>query len=529
MKQVLALVVAALGCWPAPARAQHAAVTEARTAPVDSRPVLLRFNSDDPAVSAESVRAALAAELGVSVIGADDPEAANCTRVLTVTLRALTKELSVTYAEAGKASVTRVISAPEKSEQVPSKAALLAGSLSRNEAQDWAPPTTTPAGAEPTPATTNETEPESLPAANVEMLPRPAAPEARVRRIANAAFFYPLATNFELPDIETNFDFNLLYGHIGALEGIGVGTVSVIGDQLRGLSISLLTSLVGRDVHGVQLASAYNSSGGELSGFQLAGLANHARGAFSGGQLAFGTNVAGASSEGLQAALGANFGAGLTGVQAGGVANLSTGAVRGAQIAFGLNYARDVEGLQLSLINIGRHVRGAQIGLFNIADDVDGVPIGLVSVTRSGGIHPMLWAATSSYANVGVKFATRYTYTFLNLSVRREAVRSSIGPGFGLGVNFPLLPSTFGAVDFGGTHLFGATVCCHEWFFGATARQHDTTLFRLRGLLRYQFLPHLSAFAGAAAVAKLQYPLDDDADTVVHFALGPEAFGGVEF
>jgi hypothetical protein len=509
-------------------RAQGAAVAEGRTAPVESRPVLLRFNSDDPAVSAESVRAALAAELGVRVLSADDPEAANSTRVLTVTLRTLTKELSVTYAEAGRASVTRVISAPEASDQVPSKAALLAGNLSRNEAQDWATPTPPPS-AEPDPPPAHEAEPESLPVAKAEMLPRPAAPEPPVRRIANAAFFYPLATNFELPDVETNFDFNLLYGHIGALEGLGVGTVSVIGDQLRGLSISLLTSLVGRDVHGVQLSSAYNSSGGELFGFQLAGLANHARGAFSGGQLAFGANVAGAPSEGLQAALGANFGAGLTGVQAGGVANFSTGAVRGAQIAFGLNYARDVEGLQLSLINIGRRVRGAQIGLFNVAEDVDGVPIGLVSVTRSGGIHPMLWAATSSYANVGVKFATRYTYTFLNLSVRREAGRSSIGPGFALGVNFPLLPSTFGAVDFGGTHLFGATVCCHEWFFGATARQHDTTLFRLRGLLRYQVLPHLSAFGGAAAVAKLQYPLDDDADTVVHFALGPEAFGGVEF
>lgn len=245
--------------------------------------------------------------------------------------------------------------------------------------------------------------------------------------------------------------------------------------------------------------------------------------------MAFGANIAEASSEGLQAAFGANFGAELTGIQAGGVANFSTGAVRGAQIAFGLNYARDLEGLQLSLINVGRRVRGAQIGLVNVAEDVDGVPIGLVSVTRSGGIHPMVWAATSSYANVGVKFATRYTYTFLNLWVRREAGRSSMGPGFALGVNFPLLPSSFGAVDFGGTHLFGATVCCHDRFFGANARQHDTSLFRLRGLIRYQFLPHLSAFAGAAAVLKLQYPLDDDEDTVVHFALGPEGFAGVEF
>ena len=107
--------------------------------------------------------------------------------------------------------------------------------------------------------------------------------------------------------------------------------------------------------------------------------------------------------------------------------------------------------------------------------------------------------------------------------------RSVLGPGFALGANFPLLPQSFGAVDFGGSHLFGGTACCHERFFGANARRHDITLFKLRGLIRYQFLPHLSAFGGAAAVVKLQYPLDDDADTIVRTSLGPEGFAGVEF
>jgi hypothetical protein len=30
-------------------------------------------------------------------------------------------------------------------------------------------------------------------------------------------------------------------------------------------------------------------------------------------------------------------------------------------------------------------------------------------------------------------------------------------------------------------------------------------------------------------VVKLQYPLDDDADTIVRTSLGPEGFAGVEF
>jgi hypothetical protein len=47
----------------------------------------------------------------------------------------------------------------------------------------------------------------------------------------------------------------------------------------------------------------------------------------------------------------------------------------------------------------GRHL--------NVADDVEGLPIGLVSVSKSGGAHPLVWTSSTADINVGLKFIER--------------------------------------------------------------------------------------------------------------------------
>ena len=256
------------------------------------------------------------------------------------------------------------------------------------------------------------------------------------------------------------------------------------------MQLSVLTNLVGGRVRAAQISFAYNR-GRTVEGLQV-GAANRADEAI----------------QGLQA----------------GVVNLAESASSGAQLGL-LNFAGDISGLQLGLVNVAGHVKGMQLGLVNVAEDVDGVPIGLVSVTRDGGVHPVLWSSNTTYANIGVKFATRYTYTMLSAAGHSDGNRALYGGGLTIGTSIPIARRIDVELDVGGLHLFANTACCRDRFVGAVARASDQTLGKFRALGRFELLKHLSLFTGIGATGKVTYPLRDD-DTEVRFTLVPELFGG---
>jgi hypothetical protein len=239
----------------------------------------------------------------------------------------------------------------------------------------------------------------------------------------------------------------------------------------------------------------------------LTTLLNHTKGVMHGGQGAFVLNFAGP----------------VRGAQLAGAMNLSSGAIEGAQIAFGSNVARDVqgvqasgimniardfEGVQLGLINVAGRVRGAQIGLVNVADDVDGVPLGLVNVTRSGGVHALAWGGYTTHANVGLKFATRYTYSMLTLGYHRDVGDevNAFGPGIVFGVRVPVVKELSVAFDVGGDYLFGARFCCYEdQTEERVAHTKDRNHFRLRVLPTWQIGRRFSLFAGGGVALEVPF------------------------
>ncbi|HET9959919.1 MAG TPA: hypothetical protein VFQ61_35750 [Polyangiaceae bacterium] len=490
--------------------AQSSRSESPRAAP-EREPIVVVVHSDTPSLGATQIREAVAQELGQQVLGPEDPRAGSLSRRLTISHRASRRELAVSYSDPSRGNWTRVIESPESISDVVSASALLAGNLVRTEADSLlppAPPAPPPAPPDPLPPGNNRN---STGFAPTELASGgPPGPESpRPQQLASAAFFYPLATNYGQPEIETNFEFNLLYGRVGKLEGVGIGSVNVASDSVRGLSIGL-ANVVGHSVGGLQLAGLFNLSGESVQGLQVAAGLNVARGPLEGIQASAIGNFAGAPSSGAQLAFGINHAPAFEGLQVAGVANLNLGYMQGVQVAPVFNYGGNIKGLQLGLVNVAKRVRGAQVGLINVADDVEGAPIGLVSVTRTGGIHPQVWAASSSYFNAALKFATRYTYTFLSFSVHENDGHRLQGPGFGVGFTVPAIPRLFFDTDLSGTHLFGKGACCGESFFSSVSRERDWTLFRLRAHLRYEFLPHLSVFAGGALGARLTYPLDED-------------------
>jgi hypothetical protein len=211
----------------------------------------------------------------------------------------------------------------------------------------------------------------------------------------------------------------------------------------------------------------------------------------------------------------------MAGLQAALLYNAAGGSVRGIQAA-PVNYAADIHGLQLGLVNVADKMRGVQLGLVNVADEIEGVPIGLVSVSKAGGVHPALWASGNAKINVGLKFATRYTYTQVSASTTVEDGIRMTGPGFALGGRVPLPAPFMFELDFLASYLFGGPLSGVSRMQGLA---DDMALDSLRARMTLQIYKHLSAFFGAAATAKTRFYQNGE---TVRVTLGPELFAGVE-
>jgi hypothetical protein len=141
----------------------------------------------------------------------------------------------------------------------------------------------------------------------------------------------------------------------------------------------------------------------------------------------------------------------------------------------------------------------------------------------------MIWGSSASYGNVALKFATRYTYTFLSVALHREDDETKVGPGLGIGFSVPVVKSRlFFEPDISAQHLFADTECCVTGPFGARERKEDHSQFKLRSALRYQAAKHFSLFAGGGVVGRLRYPVDAENDTEFTFRTVLEAFAGVQ-
>jgi hypothetical protein len=466
----------------------------------EAAPVVVVVRAEGGELDAGRVRAEVARELGVPAVG---PEGAPArTRgTLAVTWRAAARELVVGFQHPARGALTRVVDAPDEVERVPHAAALLAGNLARDEAGEL-PPAAGPA-ASGAPAT--------------------AAP-APAKVPGHLSLFHPVATNRDAPDATVNASFNIIYGRVGGLDGVQLGGINAVAGGARGAQLALGWNWVRGPMSGLQASTfGFNVVRGSADAWQLAAGLNYVGGTIEGVQLGLGANVAGESVRGGQGAF---------------VFNYAGGEVRGAQLA-AINVAGDVRGLQAGLINVGGKVKGAQIGLINVADDVEGVPLGLVSVTKSGGVHPTVWASTSTFGNAGVKFATRYTYTMASAAYHESAGRALAGGGVTLGAQVPFDRTVF-SFDVQYLLLFDTGPCSDK--AGVPCGGADRGRYRHAGKARlaagYRLQPHLGVFVGAGPALEVRRPYAraeagpygarfDERD--VRVRVRPEFFGGLEF
>lgn len=445
----------------------------------ESAPLVVQVTGEGEHGPAQAdVLGAIAAELGRAVVATGDARALPGESVQ-VLFEPSPPQIVVHYQKPDGSRLDRSIERPEDTHAAVAAAALLVGNLVRDQAAEIL--ATAPVVPAPPPQ-------EIVP-------PSPPAPPEAPHTPVTASFFYPAATNYATPDVRTSLSLNLLYGRVGQVDGVQVGglvnhvsgdvrglqvagLVNINGGSLLGLQLSLIGNTVRQDVHGAQVGGLYNTAGGDLEGLQLAMVLNRVAG----------------RADGVQAAL--------------------------------INIAGDVSGAQVGFLNIAKKVRGMQVGFLNIAEDIEGMPLGFISVTESGGIHPVLWTGLLSYANLGLKFSTRYTYTLLFVSGHEMSFgwhenTRLYGPGLAWGARLPMNRLVFES-DLGASWLFGGQFCC---LGKEKSLADDVVLYRWRALVSYQILPHLSVFAGAGLTLQMNFYPDEDHDVAVD--MRPEVFGGI--
>jgi hypothetical protein len=277
---LVAFIATALSATKAAVAGERPALAEAAGAAT----VVLIVRADDKALDRHALRRAIEDEIAGPVVLDADGAAPNAPRRwLTVGLDASRKELAVSYEEQGRETVTRVVPAPPDAGALIQRAAWLAGNLLRDDADGLLPRRAAAEAPTPTrvlpPPSPTRVEPAATIVTEVQ------TPTGRPFSPVSAALFFPLATNFDEPEVRTRLNLNVLYGRVGVLEGMQLGGANQVDGEASGAQLGFLFNVAGGSVHGLQVASAANLARADVHGFQLAVLTNRAHGNLEGFQV----------------------------------------------------------------------------------------------------------------------------------------------------------------------------------------------------------------------------------------------------
>lgn len=226
--------------------------------------------------------------------------------------------------------------------------------------------------------------------------------------------------------INSSFSLNLLGGYTGGVRGVEMaGLYNINRMNVHALQMAGLFNTVGGSVKGVQLAGIYNNVFGDLNGLQMSGIHNSVKGSQIGLQISGIYNHVQLDAKGIQiAAIYNNVNSSQNGLQISGIYNAGHQQVRGMQIA-GLNYAKELDGLQIGLINITGSPSGYSFGLLNF---------------KKGGYQKFSVTRNEiSDINLAIKTGDNKLYTILMAGKSERTNEEKLTSfGFGLGKNILL-------------------------------------------------------------------------------------------
>ncbi|WP_394823930.1 LA_2272 family surface repeat-containing protein [Pendulispora albinea] len=443
-------------------------------------PIALQVQGDE---APERVRAALSEKVRTTLVA---PGAASDPHRPELVVRIKDTLVTINYRDGKGRDVERTVQAANKA-AVLDTASLLAENLVTNQTDALLTLTAPP------PAAAQD-------AQNAEGAQKEGAKPAMDRPFHPlvVSLVYPIATNFGRPDVRTPFAMDALYGRIGELDGLQMsGILGQVDGSVNGLQMGGIAAYGGEELRGVQMGGigAYAGKGG-VGGAQMGGIGTYS-----------GEDVSGAQLAGIFAYTKRK----LYGAQLAGITAIAPDGVEGMQMA-PVNIAGDVRGTQFGVVNIGGQVKGLQFGVVNIADDVDGAQVGIFNYSRTGRIGAIAWSSNHGLANVGIKYATKYTYAVVRGTYAHERGTDFMGPGVNLGLHLPVLQPVYFDIDLGSANMYRISEKKTENF-------ND---YQARLIAGIELANHLGLFAGGG----LDVQVDNKGDNDVRFR--PVFSGGAQ-
>ncbi len=139
-----------------------------------------------------------------------------------------------------------------------------------------------------------------------------------------------------------------------------------------------------------------------------------------------------------------------TGVAVGGVVLQTRDDVEGFMLAPVNLIGRELDGVQLGLVNVAKRVKGVQLGLVNVSQRASGLQLGIVNVGETDGyqigllnlppslrVSALLWGAgLPMLVSAGARFSTTRSpvYTLIALGYGHDATHGFVAPAYGLGL-----------------------------------------------------------------------------------------------
>ncbi len=476
MRTLAPILFALSSALSLPARAQAAAPASASS----RAPLIVRVDAGSSGLSADVIRTAIAKELGVEAVAEGEASSS-------VGVRILGNRARVSFTRASGEKLEREVELPVETSSRIEVIALLAGNLARDEASELLAGLKKPES-EPEPVEVAEPPTAPTPALGVEARTTPApAPAEGPRRgplAANLSLFHPLAIVDGSERQTFDIEVGLAYSRIGGLTGFGltVGHLRVEGPA-NGVGISGLWTRVDGDARGAFGTGILAQGGGKLEGAEASGIATLRRGDVDGAQGAGIVSTA-ARVRGAQLSGAVSWANGpVIGFQAAGALAYAKQDVEGVQLSV-LNIGGNVHGAQLGLVNIGGNVKGSQVGLVNVSDRVEGVPLGLVNVVKNGRTQAVAWADTQVVANAAVKYLNGPVYTLVGAGYDGG---DGAAPTFAIGAHVKLSRATHLEIDALYRYLSD---------FDDTDSDPDRHLSALRGLIGIEGLGPTGVFVG---------------------------------
>ncbi len=285
--------------------------------------------------------------------------------------------------------------------------------------------------------------------------------------------------------------FNLFGSYSAKLDGfsIGVGPCSV-GENARGMQVSLIGNHVSGDMEGIQIADFFNQVDGHFDGVQLCD----------------GINLAFDNAEGVQLA-GFNF---------------VSRQFKGFQVGYAGNYVGgDIFGSQLGVVNMAGNCNGFQCGLVNITGEQKGLSLGLINLAKNGFIDWTTWSDNYLLFNTGVRFRVNEFYSMIALG--SQSVTSSSDNALAWSVRFgghvPVKAIYFES-DFGIGRLNHAPF--------TQSSEGDETFLQWRVLAGMPFSPGFSLFVGQGLNMTFSTSEEEGSPKVLKADLFPILFGGFQ-